>query len=96
MDGYALIDGQPYCTDRGAWVHAERAGWRGPNGSFVMRPDATLRKLARTYRAAVLIHTDGSVTTYTYSGGKVRLRDAVAGSEEARWLAGRLADALKA
>jgi hypothetical protein len=93
VNHYALIEGRPYATEAGAWVHAKRAGWAGPGGG-PLGVEATMAKLARAYRGAVLVREDGSVTTYAFSGGKVRRRTAEAGSDEARWLAGRLADAL--
>lgn len=90
---YVLIDGQPYCTAAGARNHAQRRGWAGPGGG-VLGLEATMAKLARAHRAAVLWRADDSVTTYAFTGGKVRQRTAEAGTDEARWLIRRLVDAL--
>lgn len=92
--GYALIEGRPYATERGAYEHARRVDWIGPGGG-VLSVERTMSKLARTYRCAVLIRDDGSVVTFAYTGGKVRQRQAEAGSEEAHWLSQRLRDALR-
>lgn len=88
MLGYALVDGQPYCTPAGAIAHARRRGWASPGGAMLSL-DAVMRKLARAHRAAVLVEDDGSVTTYTAHGGKVRQRIAERNTDEARWLVGR-------
>lgn len=92
MIDYVLIDGQPYCTAPGARAHASRAGWKGAGGG-VLGLEATMAKLARAYRSAVLWRADDSVSTFSYGGGKVRQRTAEAGSDEARWLIGRFREA---
>lgn len=90
MPERALIEGRPYATERGAETHARQRGWTSVSGG-PFGVDATMARLARAYKCAVLVRDDGTVVTYEAGAQKLRRRVAEAGSDEARWLAGRLA-----
>ena len=84
MIDYVLIEASPTARPPARATTPRRAGWKGAGGG-VLGLEATMAKLARAYRSAVLWRADDSVLTFScWRRQRVRQRTAEAGSERPR------------